>query len=491
MAFGLTDQGFVIKRLADIKSEIEDSLRSSLGNQINVLPESVFGQIIGVVADRESLLWELAEDVYNSQYPDTAFGVSLDNVAALSGITRQGAQPSTLSGYRLFGTATTIIPAGTQFSVDGNPTAIFETLTEVTLVAGQNAIDQITFDLLPDAGTWRLNFRGSDTPDFDFDDDAATIQAALNALPFGSGIVVTGDYSTGFDIEYDGDAGLQEQDTISIDDNQLTSSATPVVIQAAQSQNGVNQGVVDLQATENGATLAPAGTLTVIVNPVSGLDRGINVIDATAGRLVETDNELRARRATTLQVAGAGTPEAIRSRLLDLTGVTNAFVFENQTLVTDPDGRPAKSFEAVVQGGDDQEVIDLLWLIKPAGIQTFGSVSGTATDSQGQPQPIAFSRPTDVDIYLEVDLTVDPNEFPANGLAAAETALVNQGNSFGIGNDVIVTPKLICALDDIPGILGVTVRIGTNPSPTLGNNIAIDVDEVAIFDSARTTVIQL
>jgi hypothetical protein len=192
-----------------------------------------------------------------------------------------------------------------------------------------------------------------------------------------------------------------------------------------------------------------------------------------------------------LQVAGAGTVEAIRSRLRDLTGVTDAFVFENETLVTDLDGRPGKSFEAVVAGGDQQEIIDLLWQIKPAGIQTVGSISGTTTDSQGQPQSVQFSRPTDLDIWLEVDLTVDTDLFPANGLAAAEEALVNEGNSFGIGQDIIIIPKLVCALDEIPGILGVVVRIGTAPSPTLSANIPVAVDEVAVFDTARTTVVQL
>lgn len=487
MAFGVTEEGFVKKRLADIKSEIEDTLRSEIGAQINLLPESVFSQIVGIFAERESLIWDASEDVYNSQYPDTAFGVSLDNVAAITGITRQGATASRQESLRLFGTAATVVPQGTQFQVSGNPNSIFESVADAILGTGVDEQQTIAFDAVPDAGTWRLNFSGSDTNDLAFDAPAATIQAELNALPFGAGIVVSGDYATGFTIDFAGAAGKQEQETIVLDDNQLTSSSTPVNITIAVVTEGQNQAVIDCVATVTGPTTAPAGTLTVIVNPVAGLDSVINVTDADVGRDVETDNELRQRRAETLQVAGAGTPEAIRSRLLNLDGVIDAFVFENQTFIEDANGRPPKSFEPVVSGGDEQEIIDLLWQIKPAGISTFGQISGTTTDSQGQSQDISFSRPTDVEIFVEIDLTVDPNTFPANGLATAEQLIVDRGNEFGIGNDVIVVPTLLCALDAIPGILDVALRVGTSASPTTDDNIAIAPNEVAVFDTGRTT----
>lgn len=496
MAFGITDAGFQKKRIADIKPEIEDVLRNTFGNQINLTPQSVFGQLVGILAEREGLIWDAMQDVYNSQYPDTAFGVSLDNVAALSGITRQGAIRSTQEGYRLFGAAATLVPAGTQFSVDGSPDTIFETDADVTLVAGQDEVQDISFDAVPDAGTWRLNFRGTDTTDLAFDDDAAAVQAALNALPFGDGITVAGDYTTGFTVTFAGDAGKQEQPLIVVDDNTLTSGGPAVTITITETTPGVNQGVANLTQTtasfdDVGPGVAPAGTLTEIVTPVGGLNRGINVSDADVGREIETDNELRARRATTLQVAGAGTVEAIRSRLLDLEGVTTALVFENDTNATDGEGRPAKSFEAVVQGGDDQAVADLLWEVKPAGIETFGSITLAVEDSLGNNQDVSFSRPTEVPIYIEVDLTTNLN-FPANGIATAQAALVERGSeAFGIGDNVIVYPKLICALDSIAGITDIAIRVGTASSPTLDDNISIDPDEIATFDSARTQVVVL
>ena len=120
MAFGLLATGFERKRLIDVKSEIEASLKLTLGANINLLPSSVLSQLVGVFSDRESDLWELLEEVYNSAYPDSASGLSLDNVAAITGVRRLEATYSTVV-VTATGSAGTIIPAGTVFSVTGSP----------------------------------------------------------------------------------------------------------------------------------------------------------------------------------------------------------------------------------------------------------------------------------------------------------------------------------------------------------------------------------
>ncbi len=87
MTFGLTPAGFNAKRLADIKVELENAFIAQFGD-INLDPQSVFGQIIGVEAKSFADIWENLEDVYFSQYPNSASGVALDNVVQLNGISR-------------------------------------------------------------------------------------------------------------------------------------------------------------------------------------------------------------------------------------------------------------------------------------------------------------------------------------------------------------------------------------------------------------------
>ena len=85
--FGLTPEGFNTPRLADVKVDIQNEFVAAFGD-INTDSQSVAGQIIGIFAKMFADQWENLEDVYFSQYPNSASGVSLDNVVQLNGISR-------------------------------------------------------------------------------------------------------------------------------------------------------------------------------------------------------------------------------------------------------------------------------------------------------------------------------------------------------------------------------------------------------------------
>ncbi|MEW5804668.1 MAG: baseplate J/gp47 family protein [bacterium] len=398
MSYGLTSAGFVPKTLDIIQAEIDEALKSNLGAHLNTLPESVFGQLKGTFSERETLLWELAEAVYNSQYPASAEGVNLDNAASLTGLTRLPAIASTVV-VQLTGTEGTAVPAGTVFSVSGNPSIKFATNADVTIGSGPT-------------------------------------NAACTAI-----------------------------------------AAGPLV--------------------------ANAGTMTVIDNPIAGLTSVTNPEDAIVGRNTETDAEFRIRRNNRLQISLAGPLEAIRSAVLELNedsdkpGIETVRVFENYTNEIDSRGLPPKSFEVIVyQAGGvtsrDQEIADAIFAAKPAGIESCGNISMTVSDSQGFSHPIKFSRPVDVDIYLELDLTVT-SAYPADGDNQIKALLVSWGNALGAGQDVIVYPALIGQLATIPGITDVVVRIGTAPDPALDDNIDIDdgtggTVELSRWDTSRITI---
>ncbi len=87
---GLTAAGFERKRLPEIKAEIEAALKAQFGNDIDLRSESVFGQLVGVLALPISDLWEEAENIYLAFDPDYAEGVSLDSLAALTGVVPPG-----------------------------------------------------------------------------------------------------------------------------------------------------------------------------------------------------------------------------------------------------------------------------------------------------------------------------------------------------------------------------------------------------------------
>ncbi len=113
--YGLTPEGFNTPRLANVKQFLEDDFVASFGD-INTDPQSVTGQLIGIFSKVYADLWENLEDVYFSQYPNSASGVSLDNVVQLNGITRLPATQTTVVAT-CDGLEGTFIPANSLASI--------------------------------------------------------------------------------------------------------------------------------------------------------------------------------------------------------------------------------------------------------------------------------------------------------------------------------------------------------------------------------------
>lgn len=93
---GVTATGFDAKSLETIKAELEEEARARISTRINTSTDSPTGQLFGIFADMLAQLWELGQAVWASQYRDTAEGVSLDYVTAITGTLRRAATRSTV-----------------------------------------------------------------------------------------------------------------------------------------------------------------------------------------------------------------------------------------------------------------------------------------------------------------------------------------------------------------------------------------------------------
>lgn len=473
--YGISTEGFRKKRLADIKLEIENELKSLLGNNINLLPTSVFSQLIGVYSERESSIWELAELVYNSQYPNSADGVNLDNVMTLLGVTRLPQTKTLQKSVHLLGDAGTVIPAATKFSVFGSPTSVFETQSAVTLVAGLDEVQTLTSSVVPSSGSFRLKYQNQETGILNFNVTAAQIQTALQSLSKLPGVLVTGDFTAGFVITFAGLSGKIDHEMLVATSVTLNSTLT-----ITETTKGVPQGTVDARCVLFGPVVSPAFTLTNIDTPVVGLNSVTNPTDGVVGRLTETDNALRQRATVGQQSRGSTTVPAIRARLLEVSGVTQAVVFQNETFTLDANGLEGKSFRAYVQGGANQDILQCIWDNKPAGIKAGGAISGIVIDTQGLSQVVAFERPIVRQIYVNARITRDLTKFPSNGADLVRSAIELYVNSLEIGQSLIVYPGLISSLRLIVGVLDVELGVGFLPAPMIGSdaNLTIEINEI-------------
>lgn len=118
-SFGVLSTGFAQKLISDILADIEAQQKADYGPQINVGGESVLGQLNFTIAASLAENWEVLAAVYRSLYPDSATGEALDNVAAITGVTRSPATKSTID-ITCGGTAGTPLLTGRVISVDAS-----------------------------------------------------------------------------------------------------------------------------------------------------------------------------------------------------------------------------------------------------------------------------------------------------------------------------------------------------------------------------------
>ncbi len=130
----LTAQGFTRTRLDERLSQLQDAMRAIFGPNINLDPDTMDGQTLGIFAESTSNLDQLAEDVYHSFNPQSATGVTLSRLVQLNGIRRIEGTYST-AVIRCTGSQGTVIPAGSLVKSTAT-NATFQTVAEATIPAG-------------------------------------------------------------------------------------------------------------------------------------------------------------------------------------------------------------------------------------------------------------------------------------------------------------------------------------------------------------------
>lgn len=119
--YGITPQGFVVKPLDQALVELQDLARGSFGNGIKLNASSKWGQFLGILAERESEIWDMAQEVHAARDPDQSTGAALEALCAITGVTRNAASRSTVEVV-LGGVPGTIVGAGKVASVTGTGT---------------------------------------------------------------------------------------------------------------------------------------------------------------------------------------------------------------------------------------------------------------------------------------------------------------------------------------------------------------------------------
>ena len=472
--YGLSLNGFKQKRLTDIVQSMNSRIADQLGVQIQTSANSVFGQLIGVFAYEIADLWEQTAQVYGAMYPHTASGVSLDNAAALAGISPIAPEKTTVV-CTCYGTNGTQIPYGSQISSASDSNIIFSCTDGNAVISSSAACF---------AG---VALASSVTPGTTYTVTVNGTSCSYTAVAGDTeAIVLTG---IGSQISQTGISEQVENDVLEIttDDQKDTFN---VAISANLQFESIGSPV-NFECLTIGAITPGIGDLNNIITTFAGWDAVSNLVPANTGRLAETDTALRQRWNSSLYMRSVAMTDSIAAALLTLNGVTSAMVYENADDTTDADGRPPHSIEAVVNGGYADDIGLTIWQKKAAGIDTFGSQSVTINDSQGFAHVINYNRPLEVYVWLNISVTEYPEEtLPPNAQTLIAEAALAYGNTLTVGNDVILQRFMGAIYQAVAGIgyITVTAATGIPAGAYSSNNIPIDARHVAVFDASRIQV---
>jgi len=463
---GLSLDGFERKRLPEIKTDIENALKQAFGENIDLRAESVFGQIVGVLSLPLAELWEEAENIYLAFDPDYAEGVSLDSLAALTGVTRIAAT-STIAGAILYGINGTTIPAGAQVR-NAQTTDVYSLSSAVTISAANLVQTRIVVASLQNLAAYTITIDGAEySVTSSTDATANEIMAAL-ALEL-DGIVL---------IDVDGDALV-----LTALDNQVSFSAALSANLGFAIYGSPGLFVADVP----GARLLPIGVLTEIQTPVAGW-ASVNNIDAgVTGRNRESDPDLRVRRRESVSFPATATIDAIRSRLLQVTDLFDAIVRQNNGEFTDENGVPPQHIWTVVRGGADGDIADVLYRTTAGGIGFFGEEESEVLSESGQSYTIRFDRADEIGLY--VDMTIIPNgDYPIDAedqIKAAVTEWV--AANIGIG-DKLKYSRIYTPINSVPGFEVTELFIGITENPVGTESLDVGVAEILVADPSRINI---
>lgn len=445
--YGLTLDGLVIKSLQVIRDDLDAAMRNAFGSSLALGDLSFFGQFDGILADRFAAVWDLLQAIDSSQDPDKATGAALEALCVLTGTFRPAPSYSVVT-LGIVGVDGTLLSSGTFKASTLSTKKQFVTTADVTIQT---------------CPAW-----------------TATTAYLLNTLVTNA-------------------SRVYQCITAGTSSTPGPSSTGPTItdgtVQWAYLGEGTAAVLAPTRCTETGPISAFSRDLAEIGTPASGVVAVVNAYDAVPGRGITSDESLRLLRESELSGNGGGTLKSIRALLSKIPNITSVTVFQNNTDLTNADGMPPHTVEALVRApwvaGDplDQQIYDALLARVAGGIRTIGNQSGTAVDEAGNAQPENYSRPAEIRIYTKLTVIYQAGVYPANGDELIREAIAAAGSARETGFDAVSAFAASRAWT-IPGVLDVpTCFISTSPAPTLPTTIAIGTRQIATWDSGDVIVL--
>ena len=191
-------------------------------------------------------------------------------------------------------------------------------------------------------------------------------------------------------------------------------------------------------ARVSGAIPVPAGTITTLQTPITGVTSVAQSTDGVIGSVAQTAQQYKTERLRTVMRNSTSIEGNLQAKLIE-AGLTQARVVNNRTDTAFADGTPPYSIQVTVGevgAVTDEQIAKIVLTNGALGCPTYGTTTVNIKDSQGITQPVSFSKAAEVVIEVTLDITYLSSQ-TAGSSTSITNALRQHINSLESGADVV------------------------------------------------------
>lgn len=443
--YGVTEKGFVLKRLDTILEEVHADLTEGFGIDTRLSESSFLNVLVTSFCSQIADLWETAQDDYYSKYPTTATGVNLDNAVQFGGVRRKNSQQS-MYPLHCSGDDGTVVRKGVVVATDTKPEVRLFSAAEFTITRKSCNALSVKVAAKQAKAVYTITINGSNYSFVSTDAIAENILTGLKTA-------ITDD---GYNIRIQNenliieDKDVSRENVVALTDNLTTSSVTTIA---------------NFYTEEYGKITLPNGLVSKFVNNIAGFTAVTNILEPVYGRNEETDVELRqsyiarsALRSTTMLGS------IIAELLNNVSGVETASGYENDGDVVNERGMPPHSIELIVEGGDVVSIANAILNKKAGGIQTFGNIETALTTSYGDVVTIRFNRPEY--LYTWIKVVLHGTSIPTNYGTLVKESIIRDTKDMVAGSNLFIQQLTKGIYDLISGVTYVDIYTASSTNPS-------------------------
>lgn len=472
--YGLTNNGFVIKRLDTILDEIHEELSDGFGIDTRISKPSFLDVLVTTFAGQIANLWEVAQESYYAKYPSSATGVHLDNSIQYGGVRREMAA-RTIYPLHCTGIDGTKVRRHTPVSTNTNPETRLYAINDFEI--SRNRFNSCRLKVVAvENANYSITINGSEYVYTNNSNDKATVVTGIaNSLR-----------NSDFNVNVDGDG-------IIIADK-LLGRVSKLVL----SSNLTTDYIVTIASFETekfGKIQLSNDVITKLVDNIAGFTNVRNRLQPIYGREVQTDVELRQAYIAKSALRSNTMVDSVVAEILNtVVGIETVAGFENDTDFVNDRQMPPHSIEFVVEGGEDSEIASAILRKKAGGIQTYGSVVVDVPGKYGDSIPIKFNRPTYIYVWLKIVLHCKRSSLPDNYKKMVSSLIVENNKKISTGKNLLIQTLIESLYEAIPGLTYVDIQsayrdnLSQTPTNFVAKNVLVNSRQKIILSEDRIEV---